>query len=299
MAKKIIKLVGGLGNQMFQWAFVYCAAKNSGAEIMLDLSWFDEVKDDPEVTTRRFELDVFNIDYKIATSEDLTPFKVEDNRSKIQKKLWKIFKIKNFRPPGHKAFQTKAYLFDKSLLQDSYYKYFEGYFQNEKYFIQNRNDILEKFSLKEELDEKNQTVLNSIKAANSISLHVRRGDYVSLDSASKVHGTCSLEYYQKAIEYMAKKVKTPHFFLFSDDIDWVVKNLRIDYPYTVVSFNQDKGFLDMELMKNCKHNIIANSSFSWWGAWLNNNPDKIVIAPKRWTIKKQKGSLIPKSWVEL
>lgn len=284
---------------MFQYAFVYSVAKNFSAEILLDCSWFDEVKDNPETTTRKFELDVFNIDYKIAEPDDLASYEVEDSRSKIQKRLWKMFKIKKFRPPGNKFFQTKAFLFNKSLLTDSSYDNFEGYFQNEKYFIQNRSDILEKFSLKENLDEKNQTVLSSIKSSNSISLHVRRGDYVTLESAKKVHGTCSLEYYQKAIEYMAKRVKNPHFFLFSDDIEWVVRNLKIDYPYTVVSFNQEKGVFDMELMKNCKHNIIANSSFSWWGAWLNDNPEKIVIAPKQWTIKKQKGSLLPKMWVKI
>lgn len=299
MAKKIVKLMGGLGNQMFQYAFVYAVAKNFNAEILLDFSWFEEVKEDPNVTTRKFELDAFNIDYRIATKEDLNALKCPDKRSKMQKRLWKIFKIKKFRPAGHKFVQRKAYSFDKNLLEDSYYVDYEGYFQNEKYFIENREKIIKLFSPKEELDEKNQSVLSLIKSANSISLHVRRGDYVSLDSASKFHGTCSLEYYQNAINYIVERVKNPHFFLFSDDIAWVSENLKINYPYTVISFNQGKGAMDLELMKHCKHNIIANSSFSWWGAWLNENPEKIVIAPEKWTLEKQKDSLVPNEWVKL
>ena len=124
-----------------------------------------------------------------------------------------------------------------------------------------------------------------------------------MECAKNFHGTCSLEYYEKAIEYIVKKSKNSHknlhFFLFSDDIDWVIKNLKIDYPFTVVDFNQGKGWLDLNLMKNCKHNILANSSFSWWGAWLNENPNKIAIAPKRWTNKKAKGSIIPREWIKL
>lgn len=299
LCKKIIKLNGGLGNQMFQYAFAYCLAKSFGLRVTLDLSWFEDVKTHTNVTVRPFEIDAFNIDYDAATYQDLAEVVPEDNRSSIQKKLWEIFKIKKYKPKGNKFVQTKSFKFQKEPFEYPDYFYYEGYFQNEKYFKDCREDILKIFSLKEQPDEKNQSVLELVNSTNSVSLHVRRGDYVTLECASKVHGTCSLEYYQKAIEYMAKRVKNTHFFLFSDDIDWVVKNLKIDYPYTVISFNKDKGVFDMELMKNCKHNIIANSSFSWWGAWLNNNPEKIVVAPKRWTIKKQKGSLVPNQWVKL
>lgn len=299
LEKKIIKLNGGLGNQMFQYTFAYSLAKRFAFRVIFDFSWFEDVKTHTNVTVRPFELGVFNINYEVATPQDLAQIITEDNRTKMQKRLWKYFKIKKFKPRANKFVQMNAFKFDKYLFEHPDYLYFEGYFQNEKYFKESRNDILKMFSLKEALDEKNQTALNSIEAANSVSLHVRRGDYVSLESASKCHGTCSLEYYQKAIDYIAKRVKNPHFFLFSDDIDWVVENLKINYPYTVVSFNQGKGALDLELMKHCKHNIIANSSFSWWGAWLNENPEKIVIAPKKWTIEKQKGSLLLDKWIKL
>ena len=148
-------------------------------------------------------------------------------------------------------------------------------------------------------DEENQLILDKILETNSVSLHIRRGDYVSLDYVNKIHGVCALDYYKRAIEYITKRVNPPHFFLFSDDIDWVVENLKMEHPFTVVDINKGKGWLDMNLMKQCKHNIIANSSFSWWGAWLNENPQKIIIAPEKWTARKQKCDIVPLGWVKL
>lgn len=293
--KKIIKLNGGLGNQMFQYAFA-CALQNKFAtDVKFDFSYFEDVKSNQEVTTRKFELGVFTFNCEEASKEDLANIRKPRFKSKLKntiaKKSPKAFDINYVREKNNTAY-------DKSLLKD-YYLYFEGYFQNEKYFKQIRNDLIEKFSLKEPLDEQNQSALNKIKETNSISIHIRRGDYVTLDYVNKIHGVCPVEYYKKAIEYIANKVKSPHFFIFSDDIKWVIENLKIEYPYTVVDFNQDKGWLDMNLMKQCKHNIIANSSFSWWGAWLNINPKKIVVAPKKWTAKKQKCDIVPKNWTRL
>lgn len=300
MAKKIVKIMGGLGNQMFQYAFAYALSKKFDAELSLDLGWFEKVKTKEDITTRGFEINAFNISYDVATEEDLKWAHPQTHRSKIKRFLWKYFKIREFKPDGNILIQTDSYNYDSELFSYPDYLYYEGYFQNEKYFKHERQDLLKYFSLKEPLDEKNQSVLDVIKSVNSISLHIRRGDYVSLESASKFHGTCSLEYYADAIKYIAKKSKNPHFFLFSDDIAWVVENLKIEYPYTVVDFNDGKGHLDMELMKNCKHNIVANSSFSWWGAWLNQNSEKIVIAPKKWTNKKTNSSrIIPNEWVKL
>lgn len=297
--KKIVKLNGGLGNQMFQYAFAYALSKKNKIQLILDFWWFEAVKSHVNVTPRTFELDVFNIDYKIATEEALSQVIRENNQSKFQKILWKIFKIKKCKPKKNVYVQKSAFEFNKNLFNSTEYLYYDGYFQNEKYFKDYRNEILKCFSLKDALDEKNQSALELIQSSNAVSLHIRRGDYVTLDFVNKVHGTCSLDYYKKAIEYILKHVKNPHFFLFSDDIEWVVANLKIDYPYTVIDFNRDKGWLDLNLMKHCKHNIIANSSFSWWGAWLNENSDKIVIAPKKWLATKQKCDILPKEWIKL
>jgi len=285
---------------MFQYAFAYALAKKLGTKVILDMSWFEEVMKDSTITTRTFELDVFNIDYEIATKDELEQVVISEHRSKIPRLLWKLFKIKKYAPNGNTFIQPNAYVFDKSLFNNSTYTFYDGFFQNENYFKEVREDLLKKFSSEIPLDEKNQMILDKIFETNSVSIHVRRGDYVTLDSANKFHGTCPLEYYKSAIEYIAKRVPNPHFFLFSDDIGWVIENLELDYPFTVVDFNQGKGWLDLNLMKNCKHNILANSSFSWWGAWLNENSAKVVVAPKKWNTKTfKKCSILPKAWAKL
>jgi hypothetical protein len=294
--KKIVKFNGGLGNQMFQYAFAYALAKNFNLRTTLDFSWFEDVKTHENVTSRQFELDVFNVECDVATKEDLTKINRPEFKSKLKNILAKIFPQKfgvNY------VSEKYVFCYDKKLVNSPAYYYYEGYFQNEKYFKHLRTELLNRFSLRVPLDEKNQAVLNKILETNSVSLHVRRGDYVSLDFVNKFHGLCSLDYYQNAVEYIAKKVNNPHFFIFSDDIEWVIKNLKIDYPFTIVDFNQNKGCFDMNLMKNCKHNIIANSSFSWWGAWLNNNPNKIVVAPKNWVAINRNCSIIPKNWIKI
>lgn len=294
--KKIVKFNGGLGNQMFQYAFAFALADKFNVPIAFDFSYFEDVKANENVQSRVFELGVFNLNCEMAGEEDLAKVKLPEFKSKFKntlaKRFPKIFGINYVR-------EKYNYFFDKNLLNNPDYVFYEGYFQNEKYFEHLRKELLEKFSIKIPLNEKNQLMLNKILETNSVSLHVRRGDYVSLDYANKTHGVCSLDYYEKAIEYIAKKVKNPHFFLFSDDIDWVIQNLKLEYPFTVIDFNQGKGWFDLNLMKQCKHNITANSSFSWWGAWLNENPEKIVVAPKKWTVKKQKGNAVPREWAKL
>lgn len=297
--KKMLKLRGGLGNQMFQYAFTCALSKKFDAEIIFDFSFFEEIKSYKDAADREYELGNFNLECRQATQEELEQIVYPKRMPKYQKILWEICKLKKYKPEGNCFLEKSPYNYTKNPLTNPDYYYYHGYFQNEKYFKHVRNDILEKFSLKETLDEKNKNVLDKISEENSISIHIRRGDYVELEAVKKVHGVCSLKYYQNAIKYISKHVKNPHFFLFSDDVKWVVENLKIDYPYTIADFNQGKGWLDLNLMKHCKHNIIANSSFSWWAAWLNENPDKIVIAPKKWIAEKQKCDIVPEDWVKI
>lgn len=294
--KKIVKLNGGLGNQMFQYAFACALEEKFNKKVSFDFCYFDEVKLCDTVTTRVYELDAFGICCPKASENDLANVKRPDFKSKFKNTLAKkypaLFGINYVR-------EKYTSIYDEKILNYPDYIYYEGYFQNEKYFKHLRNLLLEQFSVKVPIDEKNQKVLDNILNTNSVSIHVRRGDYVTLDYVNKIHGTCSLDYYNHAINYIASKVKKPYFYLFSDDTDWVIKNLKIDYPFTIVDFNSGKGWFDMHLMKNCKHNVTANSSFSWWGAWLNDNPRKIVVAPERWTSQKQKCNIIPASWIKL
>jgi len=180
--------------------------------------------------------------------------------------------------------------------------YVEGVFQSEKYFKDFENEIRQGFTFKTQPNAENKVLLNEIQSVNAVSLHIRRGDYVSNSETQKTHGVCSLEYYERTIDLISSKVESPHFFLFSDEPEWVQQNLSIHHPFTVITHNSGaNSFEDMRLMSNCQHNIIANSSFSWWGAWLNVNKNKTVIAPKEWFADKQHNAsdIIPTSWVKV
>ncbi len=153
------------------------------------------------------------------------------------------------------------------------------------------------------MDNKNLEIENLIKSVNSVSLHIRRTDFKNTKS-NTTHGICSLEYYGEAVKFISNKLVDPHFFVFSDDINWAKENLNLPYKLTFISGNSgDKSYIDMQLMSVCKHNIIANSSFSWWGAWLNSNMNKIVIAPRMWFFNKelniQTNDLIPDEWIRM
>ena len=177
-----------------------------------------------------------------------------------------------------------------------------GFFQNEKYFINVREQLLKDFELTEDLNRQNLEMLEKIKNTESVSVHFRRGDYTKTRLAS-VFGCCGENYYKNAIKIVAEKLSNkPTLFIFSDDIEWVKNNIKFDYETVFVDINSGKqGYFDLVLMKNCKHNIIANSSFSWWGAWLNENPNKIVVAPEPWICTRTVDNdfeNVPDSWIK-
>lgn len=179
--------------------------------------------------------------------------------------------------------------------------YITGYWQSEKYFSEITAQIRKDFSFRTLLENKNAELAHQIDQVNSISLHVRRGDYASIPKNATTYELCSLDYYKASIQYITERVKKPHFFVFSDDPVWVKSNLKIDLPHQYVDHNHgENSYNDMRLMSLCKHHIIANSSFSWWGAWLNSNLDKTVVAPKRWFSNQRKTiDLLPMSWITL
>jgi hypothetical protein len=218
-----------------------------------------------------------------------------------------ISKIKR-RLGSLKLVNEKGYQFNPEIMELKGNIYLNGYWQSEKYFEAIRSNLLSEFSLKNSLLDKLESneSLRKIKAlintTNSVSVHFRRGDYVSDSVTSQFHGTCSMSYYQNAIKRIVAEIPNPHFFLFTDDPEWVKSQKIIEgFPSTLaVTSNMH---LDMYLMSQCQHNIIANSSFSWWGAWLNRNPEKLVIAPKRWYAKvelnPQTQDLVPENWIRL
>lgn len=181
--------------------------------------------------------------------------------------------------------------------------YLHGYWQSEKYFADVATAIREDFSFHHPLSAANVVIANMIDAAGSaVSLHVRRGDYISDARTHAVHGLCSIDYYRSAVRYITDRVMDPVFFVFSDDIAWAKSNFAFDYPCHYIDHNRGaESYNDMRLMSLCRNHIIANSSFSWWGAWLNSSDDKIVVAPKRWFASNDKSTkdLLPAEWVTI
>ena len=265
---KIVRLMGGMGNQMFQYAFGVLLGRNT----VYDTSWFNDVKNVPTATQREYELGFWNINPKLI--------------DKLKKKFFGLFKIKKY-------YEIPENIYNPDLLKIKN-GIFEGYFQVAQYYDSIRGILLKDFIPRNKPNSKNKRTLDLIHKTNSVSIHVRRGDYIKLQ---QVHGLCDLDYYNKSIKHIAKNIKQPYFFVFSDDIQWVKDNLKINFPCEFIDFNHGRDSTwDMWLMANCKHNIIANSSFSWWGAWLNQNPDKIVIAPKQWFANGTKTDIVPQNW---
>ena len=280
-----IKLVGGLGNQMFQYVAAKSLAKLHRTKLCLDLSWFKNIPD--KATTRKFELACFKLSKQI-------PHLTSPSREGIEQFLDK-FKFWNKK----KFYQEPHYHFDSKFFDLGSDVVLNGYFQSEKYFKNIEKIIRKEFTFKHKKKGRNKELAELIKKTNSVSLHIRRGDYVSDAKTDQTHGTCNLDYYHRCITKIKKEVEDPHYFIFSDDINWVKENLKINHPAEYVDWNTgEKSYEDMRLMIQCKHNIIANSSFSWWGAWLNDNPNKIVFAPQKWFLDDSKNTkdVIPEIW---
>lgn len=283
----IVKLTGGLGNQMFQYAMGRNIALRNKTDIGLDISWFKDVIFN---TPRTYRLGGFKI---IERFSSIKFRKIKAKLSFLEKYL-----------PCHKKKYFKEKLifsFDKNSLCLSGNVYLDGYWQHPKYF-EDINDILkQEFRLKESLDENNK-IIKMIKEKNSVSIHIRRGDYVNNEVAKRFHGICSLDYYKKAIEIILGKIKIPHFFVFSDDITWAKQNLKINAPsFFITKDYKFKDYEELIIMSWCKNHIIANSSFSWWAAWLCGNENKIIITPLKWLndASINTAGLIPDSWIKI
>lgn len=289
----IVQLLGGMGNQMFQYAAGRSLALKHNTELKIDISKFKKIKG---ITPRQYALSRFRIKETIASEKDL--LRVNMPSSILHNFFSKVYCA--FTGSLPLSYDKEPHFhFDPDFFTLSDNVYLDGYRQSEKYF-KNIEDIIKKeFTLQEKPDIQNKRMEENILKAEAISVHIRRGDYITNPVNFRHHGVCSLEYYHAAIEFIAKNNSNPHFFIFSDDPVWVQKNLLINYPHTFVTHNQGiNDPADLRLMSLCKHHIIANSSFSWWGAWLGNYNEKIIIAPKKWVndTTMDTRDLIPESW---
>lgn len=290
----IVKLQGGLGNQMFQYALGSILAQKNRKKLLLDNSFFNDQEKKLGFTPRKFELGVFSNKYKSATQKEISSF---DNLNLLNR----LKKICGLNYPVKYVENFSNY--NPNLLAINQDAYLQGYFQSYKYFVGNEEFVNELYSFNtDKLGDSNYQMLKIIKETNSVSIHIRRGDYVEDKVTNAHHGICSLVYYLEAINLLESRYDNLIMFFFSDDMEWVKKTFGdIKQQTFFVNNNADNSWVDILLMSSCKHNIIANSSFSWWGAWLNNNPSRTVVAPQKWNQNKDLdiSTLLPDEWIKL
>lgn len=275
---KYVAICGGLGNQMFQYAYLLML-KNKGYNVsaFIPSNKWEHIGG--------FELKrAFGIDHKQSIWECLYQLGFPFTRlfTFVNKTYFgKNFKInkEDFSPPKK-------------------YGYFYGTWQSEKYLI-NRELIQNTFTFNERnLSKQTIDIAKLLRREGiTISVHIRRGDYQSAAFSNGFGSCCTLEYYHNGISYMDMQFPNTTYVFFSDDMQWVKDNIKVDNAIYVDHNNGVDSWQDMYLMSLCSHNIIANSTFSWWAAWLNNNPEKIVIAPKKWWNSIENDDVVPESWI--
>ncbi len=287
----VVRLLGGLGNQLFQYAAGRSLAHKLRVPLKIDNNDFKRYK------LHKYSLEHFNLSSEEASESQLKLFPVRGSASRKDKLLSKFFKKGSYT-----IFREKNLKFDQSFFNNKAPIYLDGYWQSENYFKSIENVIRSEFTFKSPIDPLSNEILEKIINSNSTSIHIRRGDYVNDSATNFKHGTPSLEYYYQAINIILEQTVNPHFFIFSDDINWVKNSLIIDSRFTYVSHNDSlSNYQDLRLMSYCKNNIIANSTFSWWGAWLNSNRKKIVVTPKKWFNdgNLSQHDILPDYWISI
>jgi hypothetical protein len=292
----ITVLNGGLGNQMFQYAIAKSIAITHNTQLYIDTTFLDHnsISSD-SFTARSFELSIFP---RVVGEKMIS-------RPQSRRRLFDYLKYMMVSKLAY-LFHEQRFDFDSNVLNISPPVKLEGFWQSEKYFARNERLIRQQFLFPlEKIGRANNLLIDNMqKSQNPISVHVRRGDYTSLNLHQK-HGACGIEYYEEGIRRMKEMFPSAKFFFFSDDMDWVKNELvHLVKDYVLVEDNTDKNaWIDMKLMSSCKHHIIANSTFSWWGAWLNPQIDKKVIAPLRWfndgTLQAQSKDICPHDWIRI
>jgi Glycosyl transferase family 11 len=280
----VLILKDGLGNQLFQYAAAKSLAVQLNTTLKLDTQSFQKN------TLRQYALGNFKVDEVFVSSAERILFRIKNAYSRLLNSVG--LKIRAYR------YFERELAYDPDFLKLPDNTCIEGYWQTEKIFLPISTLIRRQFQVRNEPDTVNGACIYKMESVQSVSLHVRRGDYVTDQTTNSIHGVCSMDYYQQAITFIKSKIENPVFFIFSDDMDWVKQHLIIDGSQVeYMEHNGSKDYEDLRLMYSCKHNIIANSSFSWWGAWLNSNPTKIVTAPANWFKSTRiNPDLLPQSW---
>lgn len=287
----ISKIQGGLGNQMFQYAAARALSLKNATSLLLDTSFYEQT-----VSHQGFELNkLFALGLTELSHKEVKSL-LGLARHPLVRKLSYLSSLYYAKEP--------CFSFWKGIDNIKGDAYLDGYWQSERYFLEYEDVIRRDFQFSSTLFlDEDVKLKQQINDCSSVSIHVRRGDYLS-QGAISYHGVCPVSYYEDAVTYICSLVESPVFFVFSDDVDWVKSSFNFLNNASVIYVDKNTGFSsfkDMFFMSICKHNIIANSTFSWWGAWLNRYSAKTVIAPKNWfadvNMQKQTDDLYPESWV--
>ncbi|MCE1235669.1 MAG: alpha-1,2-fucosyltransferase [Hyphomicrobiales bacterium] len=282
----VANIIGGLGNQMFQYAAARRAALKAGCPLGLDLT-----------SMANYRAHAYGLD-QFVLAEGLVPD--VDGPSFARGKG--IFGRLRRALRGECNVNEKAFVFDPAILDLASPARMVGYWQSERYFVDVADRIRADFALVRPMTAHRRAVFDAIEGSESVSVHVRRGDYVTNPAAAAFHGTCSLDWYERSVAVAAEGMSAPRFFVFSDDPDWARANLRLPGAAEFVERSADRRDAeDMHLMAACRAHVIANSTFSWWAAWLDPRPDVRVVAPRRWFAGGDLDTrdLIPDRWIRV
>lgn len=287
----IVRLTGGLGNQMFQYGAGRRLALHTGAELKLDTSAYATLPD------REYALGAFPIRAELAGREEIERLTEPTWAARLGGRVLG----RRPRPPASHV-REPDWSFHPEILELGDGVYLEGYWQSERYFSDVADTIRRELAPPASRAEVDRRLADRIEATEAVSVHVRRGDYLTSKIARETLGPCGRDYYRRAVELISQRLAAPHAFLFSDDPDWVRDNLELPWPRTVVGADEPRAAdRDLALMSRCRHHIIANSSFSWWGAWLGEADGSVVVAPRRWFAREDLSSrdLVPGRWERL
>jgi hypothetical protein len=270
------RLTGGLGNQMFQYALGRRLALDRGVGLALDLGWFGNEQGGD--TRRSYALDGFALDADRALVKGRSTLREPANRRQLAQRL-----ARERLDPRSRILRQRGTGFDAAVLDAPDGTHLVGFWQSERYFDGQAAAIRADFVPTVTASAEARSLHERVSTDASVSLHVRRGDYVSNADANRYHGTLDPEHYRRAVEMVAERTSVDlELFIFSDDVAWCAEHLALAHATTFVELPDTSPIIDLALMAACRHHVIANSSFSWWGAWLDPRPDHVVVAPRAW-----------------
>jgi hypothetical protein len=282
----VVKLMGGLGNQLFQYSAGKALSERHKTELVLDDSWY--VGPFFRNTPRIVGLRSLNIAARLPTLRERAWMRT------CSSGVLSRFPL----PRPWRVIKESHYHFDPRFPNLPDDVYLSGYWQSEQYFDERRSSLLKELTPRGASPPSLHDWVAAVASTESVSIHIRRGDFVANARTAAYHGALPLTYYEAAVAHAASRIANPTFFVFSDDIAWARENLRLRHVTTFVQQLSSDPCWEMLLMSRCRHHIIANSSYSWWGAWLNPSKDSIVVAPRRWfqDPRIDTADLIPRRW---